>query len=32
MGCHLGLIHLHAYSGVPGCEQEVMLCWYKDLM
>ncbi len=32
MGCHLGQIHRYAYAGEPGCEQEVMLCWYLDLM
>lgn len=32
MGCHLGSIQRYAYAGVPGCEGEVMLCWYKDLM
>ncbi len=31
MGCHLGMIHRHAYAGVPGCADEVMLCWYLDL-
>lgn len=32
MGCHLGQVHRHAYAGEPGCEHEVMLCWYLDLM
>ena len=31
MGCQLGQMHRYAYAGVPGCESEVMLCWYKDL-
>jgi GNAT superfamily N-acetyltransferase len=31
-GFQLGLIHCYGYAGVPGCEKEVMLCWYRDLM
>lgn len=32
MGCTLGEIDCYAYAAVQGCENEVMLCWYKDLM
>ena len=32
MGCHLGLVHRYGYAAVPGCEHEVMLCWYLNLM
>ena len=32
MGCHLGMVHCYGYATVPGCEREVMLCWYLDLM
>jgi GNAT superfamily N-acetyltransferase len=30
-GCQLGQIHCHAYAAVPGCAEEVMLCWYRNL-
>jgi len=32
MGCHLGMIHRYGYAAVPGCEHEVMLCWYFNLL
>ena len=32
MGCDLGLVHRYGYAAVPGCEHEVMICWYLDLM
>ncbi len=32
MGCHLGMIHRYGYAAVPGCEREVMMCWYINLM
>ena len=32
MGCHLGMVHRYGYAAMPGCEQEVMLCWYLDLL
>lgn len=30
-GCHLALVHLHAYYDQPECKDEVMLVWYLDL-